>query len=368
GGQLKIHPGSSLNIIGKKAGSTLLDFRILGFIPIKSIRVDVLPDLHVYPGGQAIGVLLRSRGVMVVGESYVDAQDGKRYYPAMESGIEVGDRIIEINGNSIDDKIKLSSMIQELSKENQLLKLKIIGRNGSEKTINLRAVKNRDGIYMIGLYVDDGVAGVGTLTFYEPNNNEFGALGHEITELNSQLRIEFREGKILDARISGINSGERGAPGEKLGTFFQTENIVGEVQKNNEFGIFGIMRKKPENPYFKEPLSVATISEVREGPAKIYTVVSGGQIEEFNINIDRVARQSYPSGKGLIISITDPELKKMTGGIIQGMSGSPIVQNNKLVGAITHVFVNDPARGYGVFAQWMLLQTTAYNISRANNY
>ncbi len=366
--QLKIEPGNSLKIRGQKVGSSSLDFKIFGFIPIKSIRVNVLPDVDVYPGGQAIGVLLRSKGVMVVGKSYVEGEDGHRYYPAQEAGINVGDRIIEINGNIINDKIKLASMIQDIAKKGEPIKLKITNRNGNIEEVNIEGVKNKQGIYMIGLYVDDGVAGVGTLTFYEAVNNEYGALGHEITEVNTQSRIEIREGTILEAQISGINTGERGTPGEKLGTFFQTENVIGDIQKNNEFGIFGTLRNKPPNPFFREPIPVATISEVYQGPAKIYTVVRGGKIEEFDINIDRVSRQTYPDQKGLIITITDPVLKEMTGGIIQGMSGSPIVQNNKLVGAITHVFVNDPTKGYGVFAQWMLLQTDIYNMPRANNY
>jgi len=366
--QLKLEPGNSLKIRGHKVGSSSLDFKIFGIIPIKSIRVNVLPDVDVYPGGQAIGVLLRSKGVMVVGKSFVEGEDGHRYYPAQEAGIEVGDRIVEINGHKINDKIKLASLIQDIAEKGEPLVFEIITKNNIEKEVTLKAIKNNQGIYMIGLYVDDGVAGVGTLTFYEDLNNEFGALGHEITEVNTQTRIEVREGKILEAQISGINTGERGAPGEKLGTFFQTENVIGDIQKNNEFGIFGTLRNKPSNPFFNEPIPVATVSEVHPGPAKIYTVVRGGKIEEFDINIDRVSRQSYPDQKGFIITITDPELKQMTGGIIQGMSGSPIVQNNKLVGAVTHVFVNEPTRGYGVYAQWMLLQTKIYNMSRANNY
>jgi stage IV sporulation protein B len=215
---------------------------------------------------------------------------------------------------------------------------------------------------MIGLYVDDGVAGVGTLTFYREKTKEFGALGHLITESRSQERVNIRQGTIVEANISGINSGQKGLPGEKLGTFFQTTNVLGKVIKNNRFGIYGDLIRNPEveNKYFTKPLPIATSSHVKKGPAKIYTVINGGEIEEFNIQIERVYRQSNPSGKGMIIYITDPDLKRMTGGIVQGMSGSPIVQNEKLIGAITHVFVNDPCRGYGVFAEWMVLQTDYY--------
>ncbi|MDI3546717.1 MAG: stage sporulation protein [Halanaerobiales bacterium] len=364
----RLNSGSPLRIRGKNVGTASLDFKLFGWLPLRTIKVNVLPDIDVFPGGQAIGVLLRSKGVMVVGRSFVESSDGHRYYPAQEAGIEVGDVIIAVNGKEINDKVRLASIIRRTAEKGQSLNFKIKDRRGVIKNIRISPVKNKQGIYMIGLYVDDGVAGVGTLTFYEPESGEFGALGHEITEANTQTRIEVREGKIIEAQISGINSGKKGLPGEKLGTFFQTDNILGEIKDNNKFGIFGILNKKPVNPFFRKPIPVAPISQVKPGPAKIYTVVDGGKIEEFDINIDRVYRQSYPDSKGLIITITDPYLKKMTGGIIQGMSGSPIVQKNQLVGAITHVFVNEPTRGYGVFAEWMLLQTDIYSTARASNY
>ncbi|MFW6021938.1 MAG: SpoIVB peptidase [Halanaerobiaceae bacterium] len=353
---MKLNPGP-LKLKAKNVGSSSLKFKLFGLIPIKSIRVNILPEVKVYPGGQAIGVLLRSKGVMIVGNSFVEGRDGKRYYPAAESGLKTGDKILKINNQEINDKIKLASRIQELMKENDSVDLLIQKKNGDLEEAKIKPVMNKQGLYMIGLYVDDGVAGVGTLTFSNPDSKEYGALGHEIIESNSQTRIEVREGKIIEARISGIHSGQRGLPGEKLGTFFQTENVIGNITRNNIFGIYGDLEKVPKNPYFKRPIPVAAHNEVERGPAKIYTVVNEGEIEEFSVNIDRVYHQSYPGEKGMIISITDPELKNATGGIIQGMSGSPIVQNNKLVGAVTHVFVNEPSKGYGIFAEWMLIQT-----------
>ncbi|MFW6390080.1 MAG: SpoIVB peptidase [Halanaerobiales bacterium] len=360
----KLESGKQITVMGKAVGKSLIDFKLFG-IPIKSITVNVLPDIDVYPGGQAIGVLLRSKGVMVVGNSFVEGKNGKKFFPAQESGISVGDKILKINGVEINDKIKLASLIQDYAENNQEIVLDIMKKNRQIKSIKVNPIKNKNGIYMIGIYVDDGVAGVGTLTFYEITDLDYGALGHKIIETSSNTGIEVRTGKILQAQISGINSGIRGTPGEKVGTFFQTENVIGDILDNNEFGIYGKLNKQLKNPYFKEPIPVATISEVERGPAKIYTVVNGGKIEEYNINIDKVYNQSYPREKGIIISITDPALRKLTGGIIQGMSGSPIVQNNKLVGAVTHVFVNEPTKGYGVFAEWMLLKTSIYDRARA---
>ncbi|MFW5981900.1 MAG: SpoIVB peptidase [Halanaerobiaceae bacterium] len=352
-------PSGPVKLEATKVGRSSLQFAIFG-IPIKTITVSVLPEINVMPGGQAIGVLLRSKGVMIVGESYVEDNNGHRFFPSQEAGLNVGDKILEINGDPIDDKIELAAKIQKISAKGKKLNFLVKKKNGIIENISLEAKENKNGVYMIGLYVDDGVAGVGTLTFYDPVHMEYGALGHEIIEMNSQSRIEVREGKIIEAEISGINSGQRGVPGEKLGTFFQTKNIIGEISKNNQFGIYGKLLETPENPYFNKGIPIATINEVKRGAAKIYTVVKGGKIEEFNVNIDRIYPQSAPSEKGMIVNITDPALRKTTGGIIQGMSGSPIVQNGKLVGAITHVFVNDPAKGYGIFAEWMIQETNFF--------
>jgi len=363
--ELKLYPGE-ITLKANDVGSSAINFKLFGIIPVKTITVKVLPEVNVYPGGQAVGVLLRSRGVMVVGNSFVEDSDGNRHYPAKDAGITVGDKILKINQQPINDKIKLATEIQKAVKSGSSeIEFLLQKNNGMKENVHLKPIKNKQGIYMIGLYVDDGVAGVGTLTFINPSNNNFGALGHEIIESNSQNRIEVREGKVIEAKISGIHSGQRGLPGEKLGTFFQTENVLGDINKNNQFGIYGTLKKIPENPYFREPIPVAVNSEVKRGPAKIYTVIQGGKIEEFSVNIERVYYQSSEKEKGMIINITDPKLKKVTGGIIQGMSGSPIVQNNKLVGAVTHVFVNEPTKGYGIFAEWMLLQTNSYNFARA---
>jgi stage IV sporulation protein B len=361
---LMLDTGSPIRLKGEEIGQYLLDLKLFAYIPIKTITINVLPDINIYPGGQAIGVLLRSKGVMVVGISDVEAKDGYKYYPARDAGIKIGDVILSINEKVVNDKNELFSLIQEFSINNSIINLKIKSKTGSIRTVEVKTVKNREDIYMIGLYVDDGVAGVGTLSFYDAESREFGALGHVITESNNQTAIEVREGHIIEVQISGINSGKRGLPGEKLGTFFQADDILGNIEKNTDFGIFGVLSRKPVNNYFKKPIPVATISQVEEGPAKIYTVVQRDEIEEFKINIDRVYRQSKPGSKGMIISILDDDLKKMTGGIIQGMSGSPIIQNGCLIGAVTHVFVNNPTKGYGVFAEWMIMETNIFNKTR----
>lgn len=354
---VQVDTNSPVTFTAEDVGHSYLNFKLFGVIPIRRVRVNVLPEVEVYPGGQAIGVLMRSEGVMVVGSSYVEGEDGERKHPAREAGINVGDSILEIEGREVDDKLVLSSIIQEEARDKSQISFRLRRQSGREETVQVAPVRSNNGDYMIGLYVDDGVAGVGTLTFYEENSDQYGALGHIITENNSQIEVDVREGKIVEAQISGINYGRQGLPGEKRGSFFQEQNLLGDIQDNTEFGIYGTLDRIPENPNFEEPIPVATISEVNRGPAEIYTVIEGGEIECFEVTIERVYSQSQPDTRGMVVNITDPRLKESTGGIIQGMSGSPIVQNGKLVGAITHVFVNNPGRGYGVFAEWMLLQT-----------
>ncbi len=356
---IKVDSGSQILVSGNKLGESILDFKLFALIPVRTLKVNVLPEVKVVPGGQAIGVLLRNKGVMVVGNSFVKNNEGK-YYPAQKAGIEVGDTILQINGQPVSDKVKLASVIQNIAPRKERISMVIKKRRGNIKKIKVNPVKNKDGLYMIGLYVDDGVAGVGTLTFYKPDTKEYGALGHVITENNSGIKIDVKEGRIVKARISGINYGKKGIPGEKQGTFYSVKNIMGNITKNTKYGIFGKLEELTKNPYFEKSIPVATISQVKRGSAKIYTVVKDGKIEEYDVNIDKVNRQSTPNSRGLVITITDPHLKKITGGIIQGMSGSPIIQDKKLVGAVTHVFINNPLKGYGVFAEWMLLETKLY--------
>ncbi len=354
----RVDTASPLTVKGDKIGESQINLKLFGFIPLKTIKVSVIPEINVIPGGQAIGVILRSKGVMVVEQTYVEDKYGERHYPARDAGIEVGDTILQINGKTANKKSNISNIIQESAGNGEVITFLVKKSSENIEEIKVKPVRNHNGDYMIGLYVDDGVAGVGTLTFYQPDNNIFGALGHVITEGNSNIKIDVRKGEIVEAKISGINYGRRGLPGEKRGTFFNARNILGSINTNTRFGIYGRLNRVPQNQYFDKPIPVAAISQVHKGPAKIYTVVKGGKIDQFQINIDRVFHQTTPEPKSMIISITDPELKKLTGGIIQGMSGSPIVQDNKLVGAVTHVFIKNPARGYGVFAEWMLRESS----------
>jgi len=329
-------------------GTFDLEFRLLGLIPVKRLKVYVLPETRVVPGGHSLGVKLRPDGVIVVGLASVIDEKGRRHQPAQDAGIQVGDSIVMVNNQKIHQAEELSRLIDKQQTVNLVVK-----RNGETFNVTINPVKNNLGSYQIGLWVRDIAAGVGTLTFYDPKTNFYGALGHIISDADTGKIIEVGEGEIIRAKISSVTPGRKNQPGEKKGVFVNEDRIIGNIVANTPFGIFGEAFYPFKNPFY-DTLPVATVNQVQEGKATILTVVEGEKIQEFEIEIQKIIRQSYPSDKGMIIKITDEELIAKTGGIIQGMSGSPIIQNGYLVGAVTHVFVNDPTKGYGIFIEWML--------------
>ncbi|MCK8817530.1 SpoIVB peptidase [Natroniella sulfidigena] len=354
---LDVNLTKPLALQASSVGRYNLKFKLFGIIPLQRMIVNVMPEVKVIPGGQAIGVNLRSDGIMVVKDSFVEQEDGTKVYPAQKAGIQVGDSLLEMNGVEIKSKHHLARLIHQSGQQDEKLEFKIKRRDQSIVTKEARPVKDKSGYYMLGIYVDDGASGVGTMSFYEAEGGYYGALGHMITEDSSKLKIDVGEGEIVRANISGINQSSQGIPGEKLGTFLGKQDILGDIMLNNEFGIYGRLSIQPEHPHFEKPIPIASAFEIEEGPAKMYTVIEGGEIEEFEVEIEKVMRQYQPSEKGLVIRIVDQELLKESGGIVQGMSGSPIVQDGKLAGAVTHVFLNDSTRGYGILAQWMVMQT-----------
>ncbi len=354
GDWLKVNLSHPIQLQSNNVGKVGVDFKLFGVIPIRHMEVDVVEEVLVYPSGHSIGVLLHSDGIMVIENSYVDGKDGKRYYPAKEAGIAPGDYLLEINGRKVQSKQDVATTIFEAGRDGKTLQVKVRDKFGKTDIKTVIPVQNKDGVFMMGLYIDDGVAGVGTMTFYEPQSGYYGALGHVITDAYNKKPIKIRTGEIVKAHISGINSGKRGIPGEKLGTFSDSQDVLGLISKNCEYGIYGKLNEMPDNSFFKEPIPVATSRQIKCNKAWIYTVVEGGKIEKFAIEIERVFYQSKSASKGLVIKIIDPKLLKITGGIVQGMSGSPIVQNGRFVGAVTHVFVRDPTKGYGILAEWMI--------------
>ena len=214
-----------------------------------------------------------------------------------------------------------------------------------------------DGQFKLGLWVRDSTAGVGTLTYYDPSNQSFASLGHPITDVDTQEILSVKEGEILESKILDIKQGQAGTPGELKGSFSASQTRLGKIETNNEFGIYGKMYDEINNSIYSEPLEVGAQDNVKLGKATLLTTIDSSGIQEFECEIVKANRQNVPSSKGMIIKITDPELLETTGGIVQGMSGSPVIQDGKLIGAVTHVFINDPTQGYGMYIDWMLEQS-----------
>lgn len=330
-----------------------VSYKLFGIFPFKTSKVEIMPSLSLIPGGHSIGVSLQTQGVIIVGQAPVLAQDGKKHFPAKEAGVEVGDVILKIEGREMHSDQDVADTIHQVGEKKGRVGL-LLKHKGEviEKTVTTILCPDT-GRHRIGLYVRDEAAGVGTLTFIDPVTRKYGALGHIINDADTNQKIEVSEGKIISSTIYGIEKGSRGHPGEKVGSFDSNSLYSGTIEKNTLTGIFGTLNGQISNPYFAKAIPVGWESEVKEGPAKIYTVIQGDKIEEYDVNIERVLNHRTDA-KNMVIKVTDPKLIKATGGIIQGMSGSPIVQNGKIIGAVTHVFVNDSLRGYGVFMQNML--------------
>ena len=338
-----------------ESGIAKLQFKLFGIIPVRTVEVNVVERAHLVPGGNSIGVRLNTKGVLVVSITDIVGIDGKKYNPAKESGIRPGDNIIEIDGKQVKD----AEHVVELLNNIQSNKVSItIERNNIKFTTDVVPVKSlQDNCYRLGIWVRDKTAGIGTLTFYNKDTNKFGALGHGITDMDTGKLLNVKNGKIMGAKISEIEQGKKGNPGEIRGIFYETENVLGDITRNTPFGIYGNIDSTSIETNKAKSLPVGFKEEVREGKAYILTTLNDNKIEKFEVEIIKTQNQSSPEQKSMVLKVTDKKLLQKTGGIVQGMSGSPIIQDGKIIGAVTHVFVNDPTKGYGLYIEWMLEQT-----------
>ncbi|HHW27842.1 MAG TPA: SpoIVB peptidase [Firmicutes bacterium] len=337
----------------EKPGEYSIVFKLFGIIPLRRVSLTVAEPIMVVPGGHSIGVVLRSSGLVITGLCPVLTIDGKEVWPAKSAGLEPGDVILAVGDRRVSTKEELAILVDEAGRAGEWVDLLVEKTDGSAVHRALMPVRNKYGGFNIGLYVKDALAGVGTLTFYEPGTGLYAALGHVISEGDSRRPVTMKQGHIVRATVTGVQPSKKGQPGEVLGTFVEGQDVIGNILKNGDCGISGILSALPENPYYPEPIPLGLESKLKTGPAEVLTTVNGTTIERFSIEIQQVFGSSSPSSKGFLIKITDPRLLSLTGGIVQGMSGSPIIQDGYLVGAITHVLVNDPTRGYGTFAEWM---------------
>ncbi len=290
-------------------------------------------------GGKTIGIDIKAEGIIVIGFYKVEGSLPK-------TSLKEGDIILKIGNEEVNSINELTKAIENNMDDNNTVEI-TYKRDKNEKTTTLKLVK-QDGMYKTGLYVKDSITGIGTLTFIDPESNIYGALGHEITESNTSKIIEVRTGSIFKNSISSITESIDGKPGSKNAKFYYSNNY-GDITKNTKYGIYGTYKDNYNN---LEKISIAKKDEVKIGKAEIYTVIDGENIEKFDIEITKINENS--DIKNITFDITDEKLISSTGGVVQGMSGSPIVQNGKLVGAVTHVITDNVKSGYGLFITTML--------------
>ena len=306
--------------------------------------------IELYPGGISVGVKIYNKGALVVGYSQIETNEGLLESPGKLAGIELGDIIQEVNGSKIETSNELISQLK-LSKKNDI-EVKILRDNTVlRKKVSLLKEGNES---KIGLWVRDSTAGIGTLTFYDKNSQIFGALGHPITDGDTNVCFNIKNGVLLRSSVLNIKKGQRGTPGEIKGLFINENESIGSIMKNTSTGIYGSGSNELINAKFNTPMPIARKEEIKEGAAQIITTIEDNGAKAYDIEILKLLSQDEPSSKSMIIKITDPELLEKTGGIVQGMSGSPIIQNGKIIGAVTHVLINKPDVGYGIYIEWML--------------
>jgi stage IV sporulation protein B len=336
------------------ADSYTISYRYLGIFPLKESSVTICDPVYVTPGGIPVGIYMETRGILIIGTGEVEGMDGLNYEPA-QGIVREGDYIQAVNGEAISDKEELIDYINGSGDGELVLDL---DREGEQIQVKLQPVQTSADTYKLGIWVRDNTQGIGTLTFLT-EDGYFGALGHGISDVDTGELLSLSQGRLYDTSIVSIIKGQKGSPGELSGTIrYSPDLICGEIQENTEEGIFGTAGTRLAEKLEAVPLQVGYKQEVETGEAWIRSSVSG-TVQDYRVEITEIHRKEEDVNKGMVLKVTDPELLELTGGIVQGMSGSPIIQNGKIVGAVTHVFVNDPAKGYGIFLETMLEKSVA---------
>lgn len=338
-----------VTISAEAGGQTSVTFSLLGLIPVHETRVNVVEERTLIPGGQAVGVALKTRGVLVVS----DAAKGR--------ALRAGDVILSADGKNVESTKALSEQVG--TAQTDTVRLEVL-RGGQTITVDAQAEPDpSDGRRKLGVWVRDSTAGVGTLTYIDPANQAYGALGHAIVDADTGRLLAAREGAILHASIVGVTKGQSGKAGELKGNFLKAGEQIGSLMENCEYGIYGVLDDMPENLLYPQGLRAGARSAVHTGAASIIATVDADGPQEYGVEIVRCFAQSEPSQKGMILRVTDERLLEKTGGIVQGMSGSPILQDGRIIGAVTHVYLSDATQGYGMYIEWMLEKSDAMNAS-----
>ncbi|MFR1826069.1 MAG: SpoIVB peptidase [Lawsonibacter sp.] len=314
---------------------------------------------EVIPLGRAVGIKLFSDGVLVVGLSSIDTAEGPAA-PGRTSGLKAGDVITHIDQTEVNTIEEVQKLVTQKRDAPMTLQVR---REGSALQLTAQAARSEAGEYQLGVWLRDSMAGIGTMTFYDPQSGVFAALGHGINDVDTAKLMPLETGSIMEASVSDVKRGRAGEPGELHGEFNLTEDL-GELYANTDRGIFGRLDGKQLTQGL-EPVAVASREQVHEGKAVIRSNISGERVEEYSIEITRLYPETEGETRNMMIRVTDQRLLDATGGIVQGMSGSPILQDGRLVGAVTHVLVNDATRGYGILAENMLQAAQGFQSSAA---
>ena len=330
-------------------GGYILPCKLLGYIPFKEVKVTPVDDQEVYVSGSTIGIYMETDGVLVIDTGEIQDQNGEIKEPA-KNIVRQGDYIVSFNGQKISTKRELISDIAELDGNAVTLE---VSREGESIPVSVTPVKDTKGDYKLGIWVRDDTQGIGTLTYVDQNGN-YGALGHGISDIDTAQLLNIRKGALYKAQIIAINKGTKGNPGELAGFIrYDDRNILGTIEVNSKNGIYGQFTQTAESGITLKKMPIAHKQEVKTGSAAILCSVDG-QVKEYDAEIKRIDLNHEDTNKSFVIQITDEELLEATGGIVQGLSGSPVLQDGKVIGAVTHVFVQDSTSGYGIFIENML--------------
>ena len=345
---------NTITTIGGGKETYNVNLKLFGVFPVKTAQVAVVDEMVVIPCGTPFGIKMFTDGVLVVGLGNIETAEGT-VNPAKNAGLRVGDVLVSIDGKTVNTNEEVADIV---SKSNGKTLAISIRRKNINFSINITPVKSSaDNQFKAGIWVRDSSAGIGTVTFYNPSSGILAGLGHAVCDIDTNEILPIISGEIVEAKILGCNKGQSGTPGELRGSFSKLTPL-GTLLLNSETGVFG---KVSRTPIEREPVNVALKQEVKAGKATIFSTVDGSGPKEYEIEIEKINYNEGSLTKNMVIKIVDPDLLSVTGGIVQGMSGSPIMQNGKLIGAVTHVFVNDPTRGYAIFAENML--NTANGVS-----
>jgi len=337
----------------KTAGDMAYEMRVklFGFLPFKQVDIQVIKEQALIPVGVPIGIYVKTDGVLVVGTGTFQGQDGTECSPSKYI-LKSGDYIRKIDGVAIDDKDEFIERIKSGDGSEVVLTLE---RDGALLELSVKPEKDSAGEYKIGAWVRDNAQGVGTMTYIDREGN-FGALGHGITDVDTSTLMNMEDGTLYETDIVDIKKGTMGNPGEMTGMIvYADDRILGDITSNSEKGIFGICNEKAMSLGSREPLPIGLKQEIELGAAQILCTVDG-KTRYYDVNITALHMDHDNVNRGIELTVTDPDLLEITGGIVQGMSGSPIIQNGKFIGAVTHVLVQDSTRGYGIFIENMLGQ------------